>query len=115
MKLSTKLILYLTCVVAILFSVFGIFMISQNFNHALDTTIKHYRNQHIMERYVVETIINTIVTGGDLTDERLIEYGASLSNYGNNNQQLAILLSDKKAIYSNLPNDINSLDITELN
>ena len=62
MKFSTKLILSMTILVAVLFSVGGTILISRNFKHSLETAAAQNVEQHLLERYAIESNIWLLYT-----------------------------------------------------
>ena len=110
MKFSLKLVLSTTIIIAIMFSIGGTYMINQNFNQALDTTVSQFTEQHILERYSLESnMTNYIMAGNDYSDEQLAIFGKRLTNYSSNNKkQISIYSKSNTLIYSNMNIKLNN-------
>ncbi|MCI9414097.1 MAG: HAMP domain-containing histidine kinase [Clostridiales bacterium] len=104
MKFSLKLVLCTTVVISVLFSAGGTIMVRQNFNHSLETAASQNNTQHSLERYAMESsMLNTIMNGEMLTNEKLAEYGKRLTGYmGEPGKQLCIYTEDCRTVFSNL-------------
>lgn len=113
MKFSVKLVLYMTAMIAIIFSGAGIFIINQNFNYSLENVTNQSVNQHMLERYAIESnMVNSITKGEEITNKKLEEYATALSKYMGNTPKLISLYSkEREQIYSNLPSTIGLKEI----
>lgn len=113
MKFSEKLVLYVTAIISVIFSGAGVFIVKQNFEHSLDEIVMQNSNQHILEKYIMESnIINNINSGEEITNKRIIEYANSLSTYVENKTKLlGIYSEEKEEIFSNL---IEGLDLNNI-
>ncbi|MCI8554658.1 MAG: HAMP domain-containing histidine kinase [Clostridiales bacterium] len=91
-------------VISVLFSIGGTLMVRQNFNHSLQTAVNQNNAQHSLERYSLESaMLNTIMNGEALTDEKLKEHGKRLTGYlGEQEKQLAIFTREGSAVFSSL-------------
>ncbi|MBU9742862.1 HAMP domain-containing histidine kinase [Lachnospiraceae bacterium ASD3451] len=105
MKFSTKLILSMTILVAVLFSVGGTILISRNFKHSLETAAAQNVEQHLLERYAIESnMINYILSGESYSEDKVADYAKRLSGYtGGQNKVMALYSDAGKVLYTNLP------------
>lgn len=102
MKFTSKIIMSVTAIIAVIFSIAGIVICHQNFSYALEKTIHQNIDNHLLERYGVENnIINYVTEKEEIAKEKIIIYAKNLVSYLGNSKQFAIYL-EKERIYSNL-------------
>lgn len=107
MKFTVKIIVSVTAIIAIIFSMAGIMLCHQNFTYALKKTINQSIDHHLLERYGIENnMINSIAEDEKMAKEKTIEYAKNLISYLGNNQQFSIYV-EKEQIYSNLALDLD--------
>lgn len=110
MKFTWKLMLSVTTILSIIFSIAGIIMIQSNFKHALQATIDQHIEAHLLERYGIENqIVETISGQGEISTEKLTEYAKALISYLKDNRKFAIYY-EGKILYANIEVDSRSLD-----
>lgn len=109
MKFSTKLTLMVSMLLAVALSLGGFWLVRQNFNHSLQSTVGYNENQHLLERYALESELLALMAREEpATDERLVRYGLSLMDYFGDEQKLVAFYSeDYTEIYTSFPPEIS--------
>ncbi len=105
MKFAMKLMFSVTIVVSLLFSAGGIYFVEQNFNHSLDMAAEQNSNQHMLQKYAIESnMLGYLLSGENYSDEKLSEYATRVSGYAENMQKyMGIFYRESQPIYSTLP------------
>lgn len=105
MKFALKLVFSVMIIVCILFSISGILFVKQNFNHALSVTTEQNADQHMLQKYTLESnMLGFILNGETYTDEKLSAYTSRLTDFAGGIQKyLGVFQKDSVCIYSNLP------------
>lgn len=112
MKFTFKIIIYITAIISIIFSIAGVVICHQNYTHALQKAINQNIENHLLERYGVENNIeNNIAKNGDISEEKIEEYVKNLVSYLGNSKKLAIYFENQK-LYSNIEIEIDNLDFS---
>ena len=115
LKIWKKFVLFTIVIISIVLSFSRYFIVKNNFVQSIENTSKQNVNQHIMEKYMLESnIVKNIQMGEEVSDEKIIEYLNSLYTYMDNDSELvALYTEDYNQIYSNI-SDIDSLDISTI-
>lgn len=105
MKFSFKMVFGTCLIIAICFSLGGIFMIQRNFQVAYESAVESYSKQHIVNRYSVESNIrNAMESGKEFSDSLVNEYADKMTNYGNEKRELIIANQKGRIIFSSINN-----------
>lgn len=105
MKFSFKMVFSTCFIIAICFSLGGIFMIQRNFQVAYESAVESYSKQHIVNRYSVESNIrNAMESGKEFSDSLVNEYADKMTNYGNEKRELIIANQKGRIIFSSINN-----------
>ena len=114
MKFALKLVFGVMTIVCILFAASGIIFVKQNFSHSLSIATDQNADQHMLQKYALESnMLGFILSGESYTEEKLSEYASRLTSYGGGIQKyLGVFSNSKASIYSNLP-DFSAGDIVE--
>ena len=112
MKFWKKLTLFIITMISIILACSRYYIVKNNFSHSIENSFNEHENQHILEKYMLETnIINEIQKGEEITNEKIIEYVKSLNSYMENNLELVFLYDENcNSLYSSKVLD-NKLDI----
>ena len=115
MKFWKKLVLFVITTISIILSCSRYYIVRNNFLHSIENSSIQNKNQHILERYMLENeVVKEIQQGEEVTDEKIIEYLKSLYTYMENNSELiALYTEDLEQIYSNIKT-IDKLDISSI-
>lgn len=115
MKVWKKLVLVIIAVISIILGVGRYFVVDNNFNYSIDYTAKQNSNQHILEKYLLESnILKLVQEGQEVTNEALVKDIESLYNYTESSEGKVSLFSDDyEKIYSNF-SEVDNLDIESL-
>lgn len=104
MKFSLKLMLSTISIIAVLFSAGGTFLVSRNFDHALRNAASQNTQQHLLERYAMESnMLGYLFSGEPYTPDRLADFAKRLTGYAAGEKYLGVYAVDKQPIYENLP------------
>lgn len=106
MKFGTKLTLYISLIIAVMFFLSGHLMIKQSFDFALEQIIKQYQMQHINYRILLEN--KTYVTAPNpenLYEKQLRETAGLIGKLS----QIAIYTESSNQVYSSVINGDTSL------
>ncbi|MBC8570484.1 sensor histidine kinase [Zongyangia hominis] len=105
MKFSAKLILSVTVIVSILFSLGGTLLVARNFSHALENAAAQNTGQHMLERYAIESsILGYVLGGAPYSNEKLKEYALRMTDYSDAASRLIGLYGEDGAVIAeNLP------------
>lgn len=108
MRFSTKLSLAVAVLLAVSLSIGGYFLVRQNFNETLQSTVGYNTNQHVLERYALESeLLALMARDEEETDEQLVRYGLSLMDYfGEGQKMLAFYSGEYTEIFTSFPTDI---------
>lgn len=91
MKFSTKIVFGTCMILALCFSVGGIYMVRQNFQVAYDTAVENGTKQHISHRYSLESNLrNALENGKDFDEELVTEYASRMDGYAETNNQMMV-------------------------
>ncbi len=105
MKFSFKMVFSTCLIIAVCFSLGGIFMIQRNFQVAYENAVESYSKQHIVNRYSVESNIrNAMESGKEFSDSLVNEYADKMTNYGNEKRELIIVNQKGRIIFSSVKN-----------
>ncbi len=105
MKFSFKIVFSTCLIIAVCFSLGGIFMIQRNFQVAYENAVESYSKQHIVNRYSVESNIrNAMESGKEFSDSLVNEYADKMTNYGNEKRELIIVNQKGRIIFSSIKN-----------
>lgn len=105
MKFSFKIVFGTCFIIAVCFSLGGIFMIQRNFQVAYENAVESYSKQHIVNRYSVDSNIrNAIESGKEFSDRLVNEYADKMTNYGNEKRELIIVNQKGRIIFSSIKN-----------
>lgn len=105
MKFSFKMVFGTCLIIAICFSLGGIFMIQRNFQVAYENAVESYSKQHIVNRYSLESNIRNAMESGKAFSDRLVnEYADKMTNYGNEKRELIIENQEGKVVFSSIKN-----------
>lgn len=115
MRFWKKLVLFIITVISIILSCSRYYVVRNNFLHSIENCQKQNTNQHILEKYMLESnIVKSIQEGEEVTDETITEYLKSLYTYtGNNSELVALYTENYNKIYSNIE-QIDNIDITSI-
>ena len=115
LKIWKKFVLFTIVIISIVLSFSRYFIVKNNFVQSIENTSKQNVNQHIMEKYMLESnIVKNIQMGEEVSDEKIIEYLNSVYTYMDNDSEfVALYTEDYNQIYSNISN-IDSLDISTI-
>ncbi len=115
MKFWKKLVLFIIAIISIILSCSRYYIVKSNFLHSIENTSKQNTNHHILEKYMLENnIVQSIQSGEEVNDEKIIEYVKSLSGYMNgNNELIALYTEDHELIYTNIYG-IEKIDISSM-
>ena len=125
MKFWKKLVLFVVTIVSIILACSRYYIVKNNFEHAIQNTIKQNTNKHILEKYMLETdIVKELQESGEITDEKIIEFVKSLYTniednsefvaiYKDNSEFVAIYKDNFEQIYSSIKS-IEKLDISSI-
>lgn len=115
MKFWKKLVLFIITVISIVLSCSRYYVVNNNFLHSIESHQKQNTNQHILEKYMLESnIVKEIQLGKEVTDETITEYLKSLYTYmGNSTELVALYTEEYKKIYSNIE-QIDEVNIQSL-
>lgn len=107
MKFTVKIIISVTAIIAIIFSLAGIIMCQQNFSYSLDKIVSQNIENHLLKRYGVENnIVSNVTQKQEIQKEKIVEYANSLAPYLKNDKQFAIYV-ENQMMYSNLEIDLD--------
>lgn len=99
MKFSTKLIVSVTVIVSILFSLGGTFLVARNFSHAMENAAAQNTGQHMLERYAIESsMLGYVLNGAPYSTEKLGEYALQMTDYSDGNNRLIGLYDEDQAV-----------------
>ncbi len=103
MKFAYKLSMAITILLAISLSIGGYLFVRQNFLDSLEVAVEHNTNQHVLEKYSLETELFDIdATNAEYRDKNLKRYGAMMAEYlGNVPRWIGLFDESKNEIYSN--------------
>jgi len=103
MKFGFKLMLYIIVIIACILSLSRYFIIRQSFNHTLNKSVDQNINQHLAQKYYLESnIIKRIENGDKITGEELIaEVNALYSYIGETTEKIVLFDKDNQIIFSN--------------
>jgi signal transduction histidine kinase len=94
-------------IVVIMFSLFGIILIHENFKNSYQLQMKINYNEHILEKYSIETNINdNLLADGTVNLTELENYLYTLTSYLGNSRKLSIVLNND-SIWNNVPFKLN--------
>ena len=112
MKFWKKLVLFVITIISIILSCSRYYIVKNNFLHSIENSSKQNTNQHLLEKYMLESeIVKRIQDGEEITDENIAEYLKTLyTNIKNSSELIALYTEEYKQIYSNI-NDIEKIDI----
>ncbi len=115
MKFWKKLVLFIITVISIILSCSRYYVIKNNFQHSIENNSKQNTNQHILEKYMLESnIVNSIQDGKEVTNETIAEYLKSICTYIENDSEMVALYTEEyQKIYSNIE-QIEDIDIKSL-
>lgn len=104
MKFSLKLMLSAISIIAILFSAGSTFLVARNFDHALQNAVAQNTQQHLLERYAMESnMLGYLLSGETFAPDKLAGYAKRLTGYASGEKFLGLYAADKQPIYQNLP------------
>ena len=115
MKFSWKMVICNILIIAVLFSAGGYFMIRQNYTAAFDSAAAGNRNQHLLEKYAVESkLMNTVVNELPITQEVIKESGTQITNYlGEQSKYICIFDENGEQVFNSLPDGFDKDFITQ--
>ena len=115
MKFWKKLVLFVITIISIILSCSRYYIVKNNFVHSIEHSSIQNTNQHLLEKYMLESdIVKKIQEGEEITDEKIIEYFKEIYRYTGNSTELIALYSDKyEQIYSNF-NSLEDIDINTI-
>lgn len=104
MKFSLKLMLSTISIITVLFSAGGTFLVARNFDHALQNAAAQNTQQHLLERYAMESnMLGYLLSGEEYAPDRLAGYAERLTGYASGDKFLGLYAADKQPIYEYLP------------
>lgn len=107
MKFSLKILIGTMLIVAMMFTISGIFLIHSNFKNSYNLQIKHNYEEHYLEKYSIENNINdNINDDGIINIENLKNYLYTLTSYLENSRKLIIYVDHEK-VWNNVPFQLN--------
>lgn len=107
MKFSLKILIGTMVIVALMFTISGIFLIHSNFKNSYNLQMNHNIEEHYLEKYSIETNINdNIDKNGNIDIEDLESYLHTLTSYLENSRKLLIYVDDE-LVWDNVPFDLN--------
>ena len=112
MKFTLKLVLSIIAIMACILSLSRYFLVRQSFVHLIEKSASQNANQHILQRYYIESnIINNIEQGEEITSDKIEEYVKDLYMYmGENSEKVILYNYDRyEIIFSNFE-QIEELD-----
>lgn len=105
MRFSFKIVFGTCLIIAICFSLGGIFMIQRNFTVAYNNAVENYSKQHIINRYSLESNIrNAMESGKNFSDKLVNEYADKMTNYGYERSELIIENGTGNVVFSSIKN-----------
>lgn len=103
MKFSLKIVLGTCIIIAICFSLGGIFMIQKNFSVAYDNAVQAFSKQHIVNRYSLELNIRSAMESGrEFSDSMVSEFADKMVSYGSEKSEAILQNGKGKVIFSSI-------------
>lgn len=103
MKFSLKIVLGTCIIIAICFSLGGIFMIQKNFSVAYDNAVEVFSKQHIINRYSLESNIRSAMESGrEFSDSMVSEFADKMVSYGSEKSEAILQNGKEKVIFSSI-------------
>lgn len=91
MRFSAKIVFGTCVILALCFSVGGIYMIQQNFEVAYNQAVENRTRQHISDRYLLESNLrNALENGKEYNEELVTEFAAKMDNYADTNRKMLV-------------------------
>lgn len=113
MKFSFKIVIGTMLIIIVMFSIFGILLIHQNFINAFSLQLKTNMAEYDLERYSIETLISDYVSEEGVDQESLENEIYRLNSYLENSRKLCITMNEEE-LYSNIPFDAYEADNGEI-
>ena len=108
MRFSAKIVFGTCVILALCFSVGGIYMIQQNFEVAYNQALENSTKQHISDRYSLESNLrNALENGKEYNEELVTEFAAKMDNYADTNR--------KMLVYESLDGDVHLQEKSDTN
>ena len=104
MRFTLKLVLSIIAIMACILSFSRYFLIRQSFINSLEKSASQNVNQHILQKYYIESnVINSIEQGDEITTEKITEYVKNLYMYmGESSEKIILYDYDRyEIIFSN--------------
>lgn len=103
MKISVKLIIGTTIIMALLFSIGGIYMLDENFEVAYNEMVNNNISEHTLKIYTLESSVRYAMENGKEYSKFLVtSYAGKLPQKDNNGSSMSIFDADDKKVYSNI-------------
>lgn len=103
MKITVKLVIGTTIIIALLFSIGGIYMVDENFEVAYSGMINNNISEHTLKIYSLESSIRYAIENGKEYSEILVEtYAKRLAGNSSDNSQMAVYNEDNKKVFSSI-------------
>ena len=100
MKFWKKMVLFVITTISIILSCSRYYIVKNNFVNSIANSSKQNTNQHILEKYMLESeIVKKIQEGEEITDSKIIQYLKSLSTYTIETLDIRSILSEESDIY----------------
>lgn len=107
MKFSLKILIGTMMIVALMFTLSGIFLIHSNFKNSYNLQMKQNTEEHYLEKYSIESNINdNINDNGNIDIKNLESYLYTLTSYLENSRKLIIYVEGEK-VWNNVPFEVD--------
>lgn len=107
MKFSLKILIGTMMIVALMFTISGVFLIHSNFKNSYNLQMQQNIEEHNLEKYSIESNINDNISNtGKIDVKNLENYLYTLTSYLENSRKLIIYV-DEKEVWNNVPFLVN--------
>ena len=110
MKFAFKIVSGTMMIILVMFSLSGILLIHNHFQHAFELQMKTNTAEFDLEKYSIETMITELGADSTIDQERLKDQLYTLSAYMGNSRKLYVAVNEQ-LIWGNLPFTIDSKTI----
>lgn len=113
MRFSTKIVLGTWIIIALCFSIGGTYTIQKNFQVAYEDIIRKNQEQHVINRYALESNMRNALENAETFSEEMIKkYAERIVGYGQENTEFIILEINDNAESSVVYKTIKHIDGT---
>ena len=110
MKFAFKIVSGTMMIILVMFSLSGILLIHNHFQHAFELQMKTNTAEFDLEKYSIETMITELSADSTIDQERLKDQLYTLSAYMGNSRKLYVAVNEQ-LVWGNLPFAIDSKTI----